>query len=144
MPLTTTAAQSAAGVQSRRLSSHGRVAERIGRAVAAFEPNLMRAVSLREAHPIILGEFHAAVRTSVGHDLRARDAGGIELLVPCRVQRVRPVDAFAVTADLDHLRTACIWFAVGMWHAACDSAGMPRACKPGLPRIGHIVLTHFA
>src|SRR3954469_25924322 len=133
MPLTTTAAQSAAGVQSRRLSSHGRIAERIRRAVAAFEPDLMRAVSLREAHPIILGEFEAAVRIRISHDLRARHAGGVELIVPCRVERVRPIDAFAVTADLDHLRTAGIGLAVWMRRAARDAADMHRAGKLGLP-----------
>src|SRR5580692_2329841 len=89
-----------------RSNSYRWIAERIRRAVAAFKPDLMSPVSVREAHPVILCQLEAAVRVRIGHDLSAWYAVGIELVVPRRIEGVGPVDSLAVTADLDHLRTA--------------------------------------
>ena len=56
-------------------------------------------------------------RVSDRHDLGSWDAIGIELIVPGGIERVRPVDALAVTADLDHLRAARVSAAVRVGHA---------------------------
>src|ERR1700730_9194048 len=95
-----------------RSNSNRRIAERIRRAIAALEPDLMRPVSLREAHPVVLRQLEAAARFRMGHDLVARPTASTELVVPRRVERVGPVDPLAVAANLDHLRTACIYLAV--------------------------------
>src|SRR6185437_9287562 len=88
------------------LKSGRRVAERIRRAVAALEPNLVRAVAVSELDEEIRIERDPAVRTGVAHHLDAAHALRIELPVPCAVERVGEIDALAVAADLDHLRTA--------------------------------------
>jgi hypothetical protein len=68
----------------------------------------------------------------------------IELVVPRRVERVGPVYAFAVAADLHHLRTPCIWLAVRVMRAACDAADADRSGELRILRIADIVLTHLA
>src|SRR4029077_17024044 len=91
-----------------RSNSNRWVAERIRRAIAALKPDLMRPVSVGEAHPVVFCQLEAAARVCIGHDLRAWHAIWIELVVPRRIERVGPVDPLAVTANLDHLRTSCI------------------------------------
>src|SRR6202022_376020 len=81
-----------------RSNSNRWIAERIRRAIAALEPDLMRPVSVREAHPVVLCQIEATARVRVGHDLSAWHSAGIELVVPCRIERVGPVDPLAVTA----------------------------------------------
>src|SRR6266403_2729335 len=140
-----TASQSTAGVQSSAVypRSNRRVAERIRRAIAALEPDLMRPVSVREAHPVVLCQLEAAARVRIGHDLRPRHSVGIELVVPRRVERVGPVDTLAVTANLDHLRTAGIQLAARVGGTASDAADVYRTRKLRLPRICDVVLTHL-
>src|ERR1700720_4569820 len=141
-----TANQSTSGVQSSAVHprSNRRVAERIRRAITPLEPDLMCPVSVREAHPVVLCQLKAAAGVRIGHDLRARHSVGIELVVPRRVERVGPVDPLAVTANLDHLRTACTHLATRVWPTASDAADVDRARKLWLPRVGDIVLTHLA
>src|SRR6516164_11465448 len=119
-----TASQRAAGVQSSPVypSSNRRIAERIRRAIAALEPDLMCPISVREAHPVVLCQLETAAQVRIGHDLSARYSIGIELVVPGRVERIGPIDPLAVTADLDHLRTACIHLAAGVGRTASDAA----------------------
>src|SRR3979409_869099 len=104
----------------------------------------MRAVSVGEAYPVVLCQLEAAAWTCIGHDLGARHSLGIKLVVPRRVERVGPVHSFAVAADLYHLRAARIRPTVRVRRAGNDAADAHRACKPGLPRFGDIVLTHLA
>src|SRR5262245_36575636 len=120
------------------------IAERIRRAVAALKPDLMRAVSVREAHPVVLCQLEAAARVRMGHDFSAWHAIGIELVVPGRVKRVGPVDPLSVTADLDHLRATSINVAARVGRTTSDAANMNRARKLRLPRVGDVVLTHLA
>src|SRR4029434_6931458 len=61
-----------------------------------------------------------------------------------RVERVGPVDPLAITANLDHLRTACIRLAAPVGRAASDAADVDRASKLRLSRVGDVVLTHLA
>src|SRR5260370_6849570 len=89
-----------------RSNSNRRIAERIGRAVAALKPDLMRPVSIGEAHPVVLCQLKAAARARIGHDLGARHSVGIELVIPRRVERVGPIHSLAVATDLYHRRTA--------------------------------------
>src|SRR5712692_5167814 len=104
-----------------------RVAVRVGRRVAAFEMDLVRAlVELGEESVI---ETQAAVRLRVDQRDPALDALGIELHVPARVKRVGQVDALAVAAYLDHLRTAVERTALGMGCFADDST---EVHAPGL------------
>src|SRR5207342_1229205 len=58
------------------------IAERIRRAIAALKPDLMRPVSVREAHPVVLCQLKAAARVRIGHDLSAWYAVLIELIIP--------------------------------------------------------------
>src|ERR1700730_11633659 len=127
-----------------RSNSSRRITERIRRAVAAFEPDLMRPVSVGEAYPVILSQFQPAVLAHAGHDLSARHSVGIELVVPRRIERVGPVNPLAVTTDLDHLRTACIRVAARVRRAAGNTTEADRACKLWFPWIGDIVLSHLA
>src|ERR1700730_19286465 len=83
--------------------SNRRVAERIRRAIAALEPDLMCPVSVREAHPVVLCQLETAACGRIGHDLRAWHSVWIELVVPRRVERVGPIDPLPVTANLNHL-----------------------------------------
>src|SRR5262245_57716927 len=103
----------------------------------------MRPVSVREAHPIVLCEFEAAGCVRISHDLGSRHSVGIELVVPGRVERIGPVNSLAVTADLDHLRTAYIRLAARVGGTANDAADVDRTRKPWLPRIGDVVLTQL-
>src|ERR1700728_2725889 len=122
-----------------RFRSSRRIAERIRRAVTALEPDLMRAVSVWETDKVVLRQFQAAVRTSDRHDLGSGDAVGIELIVPSGIERVRPIDALAVTADLDHLRAAGKGVAIRMRRAPSDAADPNGARELGLPRFGDVV-----
>ena len=94
----------------------------------------MRPVSVGKAHPVILCQLEAAARVRISHDLGAWHSIGIELVVPRRVERVGPVDPLAVTADLDHLRTARIRLAVRVGRTASDTADVDRSRKLRLPR----------
>src|SRR5205823_13707428 len=71
-----------------RSNSNRWIAERIRRAIATLKPDLMRPVSVREAHPVVPCELKAAVRVRIGHHLSARHSVRIELVVPRRVERV--------------------------------------------------------
>src|SRR3954462_12961367 len=104
----------------------------------------MRPVSVGEAHAVVLCQLETAARVCIGHHLDARNSVGIELVVPGRVERVGPVDAFAVAADLDHLRPAGIGLAARMRRTAYDAAGMDRSGKFWFAGIADVVLTHLA
>src|ERR1700733_5136348 len=104
----------------------------------------MRAVSVWETHPIVLRQFQAASRVSDRHDLGSWDAIGIELIVPGGIERVGPIDALAVAADLDHLRAARVSAAVRVGRASGDAADTDGAGELGLSRLGDVVLTHLA
>src|SRR5258705_12903024 len=125
-----------------RSNSNRRIAERVGRAVAALKPDLMGPVSIGEAPPVVLCQLKAAARARIGHDLGARHSVGIELVIPRRVERVGPIHSFAVATDLYHLRTARIVLAARVGRAADNSSDVPRARKFGLPRVGDIIMTH--
>src|SRR4051794_33088378 len=103
----------------------------------------MRPVSVGEAHPVIAGQFEAAAQVCIGHYLGTGYSLRVELVVPRRVERVGPVDAFAVAADLDHLRTACIGVAVRVGRAAYNAADAHRSGKLRLSGIADIVLPHL-
>src|SRR3977135_3148682 len=104
----------------------------------------MRPVPVGEADPVILCQFEPTARACIGHYLGARHSLRIELVVPGRGERIGPVNSLSITADLDHLRTACIGFAVWVRRTAYNAADADRSGKFGLSRIAHIVLTHLA
>src|SRR6266496_6392008 len=60
----------------------------------------MRPVSVRKAHEIVFCQLQTAAFVRIGHDFSAWYAHGIELVVPCRVERIGPVDPLAVGALL--------------------------------------------
>src|SRR5262249_57263639 len=121
-----------------------RRAERILLSITALNPDLMRPVSLREAHEIVLCQLETPACVRIGHHFSAWYAHGIELVVPRRVERVGPVDPLAVTANLDHLRTAAIHLAAWVRGTTSDAADVDRACKLWLPRVRDVLLTHLA
>src|SRR5665811_1252998 len=92
-----------------RSTSNRWIAERIRRTVTAVEPDLMRPVSVGEAHPVVLCQLKPTARVCISHRLGARYSLGIELVIPRRVERIGPVHPLAIAADLYHLRTASIW-----------------------------------
>src|SRR3984885_13688482 len=95
------------------------IAVRIGRTVAALQPDLMRSVTFGPRQEELLIERKAAVGSGIQFDHPAVNALGIELRIDRAVKRVREVDALAVAADFDHLRTAI--------ERAVRCAGMRRA-----------------
>src|SRR5262245_39943206 len=106
-------------LDGRRRVSHrflSRIAVGVRRAVAAFEPHLVGTVWGRPPHKEPGIEGDAAVRIGVELHHPTLDTVGIELRVNGTVERIGKVDAFAVTADLDHLRSAaqCAVFGAGM------------------------------
>src|ERR1700761_9509770 len=103
----------------------------------------MRPASIGEAHPVVLRQFEAAARVRIGHDLSAWHSIGIELVVPGRIERIGPVDPLTVTANLDHLRTACKHLAAWVGRTASDATEMDRARKLWLSRVGNVVLAHL-
>src|SRR5258707_14182704 len=117
------------------------IAERVRWAVGAFKADLMGAVSFRELDIESLVQRDAAVVADIGLDHRARNAVRIELVVPSRVKRVGPVHAFAVTTDLDHLRTAAVVAAARMRRLARDTPDMHGAGNLRVYGVGHVVLT---
>src|ERR1700755_262041 len=104
------------------MSDAGWIAEGVGRPVSALEPDLMGPISVGETHKVVVSEFEPAVCACMSHDLNARYAVGIELIVPCRIKRVRPVHALAVAADFDHLRAAREGLAIAVACAARDAS----------------------
>src|SRR5262249_12603172 len=120
------------------------IAERVSRAVAALEPDLMRPVSVREIHPKVFGERKSAAGIRVGHDFNPGHAVRVELVVPRRVKRVRPINPLAITADLNHLGASGKRLAVRMGRAAGDAAKVDRARELWFFWIGDVVLTHLA
>src|SRR4029077_7338124 len=80
----------------------------------------------------------------MGHHLHSGHTLGIELDVPSRVERVGKVDAFAVPADLDHLRAAPKGLPAWVRAVLDDAADPDRAGELGLSRIGHVVLAQLS
>ncbi len=87
----------------------------------------MRPVAIGEAYPVVLGQLQAAARAGIGHDQSTRHSAGIELVVPRRVERIGPIHPLAITADLNHLRTASVHLAARMGRSAGDAADVDRA-----------------
>src|SRR5437588_144400 len=83
----------------------------------------------KNAHEQVLRQLEPTAWVCIGHDLSAWYAVGIELVVPRRIERVGPVYPLAVTANLDHLRTASKGLAVRVGRTTSDAADVDRACK---------------
>src|SRR5205814_5083470 len=88
----------------------------------------------------------AAVRRDVDLGHPPANAIGIELRVPGRIERVREVDAPAIAADLDHLRSAIegARFTARMGLAPNDATDRERAAEPRLEGVRYVVLSHLA
>src|SRR5579862_3936515 len=128
----------------RRSASRRRIAERIGRAVTAFETHLVRAVFGAELDAEFRIEPKTAIGVRVAHDLKARNPVRVELRIPRAVKRIGEVHALAVAADLRHLRPAAEWSSARMLRVLRDAADANASRKPRLHRIGHVVLAQFA
>src|SRR5258706_4558761 len=119
------------------------VAVRIRRSVAALEADLVRAhaVGLEEEPGV---QLHAS-RADIDLDHPAADAVRIELVIPGRVETVRELEALAVPADLDHLRTALqrLRGVARMRRAADDPAQPEGADLLRVEAIGHVLLDEF-
>src|SRR5436190_1680499 len=95
-----------------------RITVGVRRSVAPFQPKLVRAQPV-ELNKEFLVEFHPTLWVGIDLYHPTLYPIGIELFVPRRVQRVGEVDALAVAADLDHLRTAIQ-----------SLLGLLRVCRP--------------
>src|SRR6185295_15122166 len=80
-----------------------RIAVGIRRAIASFQPHLMRAMSAGPIDEEILVERDAAFGLGIELDHPAAKPIRIELLVDDSIERVGEIDPFAIAADLDHL-----------------------------------------
>ena len=91
-------------------------------------------------------EGDAAVRRDVDLGHPPANPIGIELRVPGRIERVREVDAPAIAADLDHLRSAIegARFIAGMGLAPNDATDRDRAAEPRLEWVRYVVLSQLA
>src|SRR5207253_1432848 len=78
---------------------------RIAGRIASFEADLMNAI-VAAFDKKVLVEFDAALRIGLKLDHPTPHAIGIKLFVPSGVERVGEINAFAVAADFNHLRTA--------------------------------------
>src|SRR5581483_1151645 len=122
-----------------------REAVRIGAGVAALEVDLVRthSVELRETRRI---DDEAAAGTRIELCQPSVDSIGIELVVPRAVQRVGDVDALAVAADFDHLRSAVqrLTGARGMRGPPDDAAEPHRSGLDRIEGIRHVELFQLA
>src|SRR5712671_1567173 len=90
----------------RSTATHrSRIAERVGGGISAFEPDLMRPLALERDEEVRVNR-DPAVRVDV--DLRdpSADSLGVELRVDGRIEGIGYVNAPAVAAHFEHLRTA--------------------------------------
>src|ERR1051326_5646877 len=87
-------------------------------------------------------EGDAALGLGVELHHPAVEAALVELRVDRAVERIGEVDAPAVAADLDHLRTAAelAVLGAGMARARDDAADPHRAGELGIERVGNVVL----
>src|SRR5579884_1527005 len=122
------------------------IAVRVGRAIAAFEPHLVRAVRGGPLHKEFWIESDAAVWVGIELHHPALDAIRIELRINGAVERVGEVYALAVAADLDHLRPAAqrALPGAGMRRLRHDTANAHLAGELGIERVGHVVLLQIA
>src|SRR5207248_6437575 len=90
-------------------------------------------------------EFHPAFWIIVDFHHPALYSIGIELFVPRGVERVSEIDALAVAADLNHLRSA-IERLPGFLRMSCAANDATEVGRPNLLRAGgirHVVLDEF-
>src|SRR5918994_1904035 len=100
----------------------------------------MRPVAVRELDIELLVECQPPSLADISLDHCCRNPVDIELIVPSRVQRVRPVDALAVAADLHHLRPTAISPPFWTPRLAHVPADMDRARQFWLHRVGQVIL----
>src|SRR3954471_3650715 len=81
-------------------------AERVGRCITALEPHLMAANCLLHLQEEARVQRHPTLGPGVELHHPALESGGIELLVPGRVETVGKVNPPAVTTELHHLWSA--------------------------------------
>src|SRR5690348_6200157 len=78
----------------------------------------------------------------IGVDLRdpSLHPFGIELRVPCAIERIAHVNAAAVAAELDHLRRAVEWSRFRMLRVRDDPAEANFPGRFRMERIAHVIL----
>src|SRR5207302_796792 len=122
-----------------------RIAVGIRRAVAAFEPHLMRQMRCGPVDEEIAVKRNAAVRSSIELHHPALEPVGIELRIDRAVERVGEIDALAVTADLDHLWAAIEGaISLGMARTRNNAADPHLAGELGIEGIGDVILVEIA
>src|SRR5947209_6059008 len=102
----------------------------------------MRSMRRRPLHEELGIERDATPRLGIELHHPTIDPVGIELRIDGAVERIGEVDAAAVTADLDHLRSAAECTILGAWMSSfCDNAADAHlAGKLRIEGIGHVVL----
>src|SRR5271166_2151441 len=119
--------------------------------IAVREANLMgarRAVGLLAKIDVeALVEGHATL-PGVAVDLQEVRAVpgdlGVELVVPGAVEGVGDVEAFAVEAELEHLRSAAEFLAAEFAGLAEEAAEPDLAGEPGVGGVAHVILADVA
>src|SRR3979411_1924498 len=76
-------------------------------------------------------EMQRTIWRGVRFDQPRTNSFRIELLVPCRIERVRKVNSLAIATHLSHLRSA-VQRKIGitrMWRSTNDSADLEYGCQ---------------
>src|SRR6516165_7139 len=105
----------------------------------------MRSEVASELDEEIRIHMEAALGRNVQFHHPALDPVGIELLVPSTIKGVSEVNAPAITADFDHLRSAVEWLCriLGVGGASHDATQMHGARELGMEGIRNVVLAHL-
>src|SRR4029077_5674639 len=126
---------------ARHASLLVRVAIGVRRGVASFQAHLVRAQPVELDKELFI-EFDPTVWVRIDLLHPTLETIGIELLVPRRVERVGEVDALAVAADLDHLRTSVesLFGLLRVSRSAHDATEVDRADLLRAGGIGDVIL----
>src|SRR6266699_2060626 len=130
---------------SARARSDSRKTIGIARAIAVLKVDLVNTI-ISALHEKLLVEIEATVGLGIEFDHPTADAVRIKLLVPGSVKRVGEIDARAVAADFNHLRSAGQWpvLILRMRRAVGDAADADRGGLLRIERIGDVIVQHLA
>src|SRR5467141_2457449 len=117
----------------------------IARTIAAIKMDLVNTI-IGALDEKLLIAIDATVGLGIEFDHPTANAVRIKLFVPGSIKRVGKIDAPAVAADFNHLRSAGQWLVLilRMRRAVGDAADADRGGLLRIERIGDVILQHLA